>query len=293
MKRWKVPSIGVLVAAIWLIGVAILALFADYIPFVRSYEQFVYADGRVAANYKLGPGVDAWFGTDGTGKDVFAKCIYGARVTLRIAFVATAVGMLVGGLLGMAAGFYKGWVDKVVSLVTDVLLAFPPLVLAIVIVFRFEEFKERYSFLGWISRTNQVTAVLSILAIAPLARIVRGQTMAISEREYVMAARSVGAKTGRIIFREILPNLIPTMVTVAFTGVAILIVAEGGLAFLGLSVEIPTPTWGRMIADNRQRIDDAWWATLFPSFMLFFTVLAVNVIGDRIARRFDIREAAI
>ena len=121
----------------------------------------------------------------------------------------------------------------------------------------------------------------------------RAQTLSLSQREYVLAARSLGAKTPRVLFREILPNVVPALVSVAFTGVAILLGAEAGLAFLGYSVEPPQASWGLMVAENREFIDAAWWATLFPCLMLFLTVLAFNLIGDRVARKFDIREAAL
>jgi peptide/nickel transport system permease protein len=134
---------------------------------------------------------------------------------------------------------------------------------------------------------------LGLLAVAPLARIVRAQTMSLREREFVLAARSLGAKPGRVILREILPNLIPAILTVAFTGLSIIIAAEGALAFLGLGVEIGTPTWGKLINDNRNQIDVAWWATFFPCLMLFLTVVSFNVIGDRLSRRFDIRQAGV
>jgi peptide/nickel transport system permease protein len=181
----------------------------------------------------------------------------------------------------------------VISFVTEILLALPALIIAIVLVFRFDDLKSQYSWLSWMTRIWQITAVLSLLAIAPLARIVRAQTLSLSERDFVLAARSVGAKGSRVIVREILPNLVPTMIAVAFTGLGILIAAEGALAFLGYSVETPTPTWGKMISVSYNRIDDAWWASLLPALLLFLTVLSFNVIGDRVARRFDIREATL
>jgi len=117
--------------------------------------------------------------------------------------------------------------------------------------------------------------------------------LTLREREYVLAARSIGASTPRVLAREILPNLIPTMLTVAFTGLGILIAAEGALAFLGLSVEVPTPTWGKLIDQNRGAMNQGWWATLFPCLMLFSTVLSFNLIGDWLSRQFDIRKASI
>jgi peptide/nickel transport system permease protein len=147
--------------------------------------------------------------------------------------------------------------------------------------------------LHWLERRWQITLTLGILAIAPLARIVRAQTLTLREREYVLAARSLGATTTRVLLKEILPNLIPTMLTVAFTGLGILIAAEGALAFLGLSVEAPTPTWGKLIDQNRTAMSTGWWATVFPCLMLFFTVLSFNLIGEWMSKRFDIRGASI
>ena len=146
---------------------------------------------------------------------------------------------------------------------------------------------------GWLNNTWAIMFVFAVLAIAPVSRIVRAQTLSLSQREYVLAARSLGAKTPRILFREILPNVVPALVSVLFTGVALVLGAEAGLAFLGYSVEPPQASWGLMVAENREYIDSAWWATLFPCLMLFLTVLAFNLIGDRVARRFDIREAVI
>jgi peptide/nickel transport system permease protein len=147
--------------------------------------------------------------------------------------------------------------------------------------------------LAWLTRRWQITLTLGILAIAPLARIVRAQTLSLREREFVLAARSIGASTPRVIGREILPNLIPTMLTVSFTGLGILVAAEGALAFLGLSVETPTPTWGKLIDQNRNDMDIGWWATVFPCLMLFLTVLSINVVGEWLSKRFDIRKGVV
>lgn len=214
----------------------------------------------------------------------------GAQISLRVAVASIIVGIVVGGALGLIAGYVKGRTDASINVLFDVLLSFPALILAVLVVGRLDVLAADVS---WLTRTWSVTIVLSLLSIAPIARIVRAQTLSLSEREFVLAARSLGAGRMRILFKEILPNLVPAMVSVAFTGVAVLMVAEGGLAFLGYSVESPSSSWGKLIAENREKIDVAWWATIFPSLMLFITVLAFNVIGDRFARRFDIREAAL
>ena len=285
----KRPTVTTILASTWLIVLTILALTADYLPFIRAYNQRV----KYARNYKLGPGSDFFFGSDQLGRDIFARCIYGAQISLRVAASSIIVGLLIGGTLGLAAGYLKGWVDRAVSIVVDILLAFPALIISILIVGRFDVLSATNDSLSWLTRTWSITFVLSLLSIAPIARIVRAQTLSLSQREFVLAARSLGAKSGRVIFREIVPNLIPAMTSVVFTGIAILLVSEGGLAFLGYSVKPPSPSWGLLVSENREKLDDAWWATIFPCIMLFVTVLSFNMIGDRVARKFDIREAAL
>ncbi|MEY4176249.1 MAG: hypothetical protein RI900_3414 [Actinomycetota bacterium] len=289
-RRRRIPKAGVLIGAAWLIALVFLAAAADFLPFIRGVDTKVRVNGKLMSNYKLGPGSIAWWGTDGNGFDVFARCIYYARNSLFIGLASTAIGLVVGGAMGMLAGYFRGWVDRVISVIVDCLLAIPALVLAIMLVRRLDDIKIDYTWLGWMTRKWQIILTLSILAVAPLARIVRAQTMALREREFVLAARSLGSGNLRIIFREILPNLVPAMVTVAATGLGILIAAEGALAFLGLGLEA---SWGFMINGNRARLEKAWWATIFPCIMLFMTVLSFNLLGDRLARRFDVREAAV
>jgi peptide/nickel transport system permease protein len=286
-------SPGACLGMAWLLALLFLAVFADQLPFIYGYDQTVRVNGEAASRYALGPGWTAWFGTDQLGKDVFSKCIYGARTSLFVGIVATLIGLVFGGLIGIVAGYRRGATDRVAGIVTDALLSIPAIVLAIVMITKLNVFKEDQRWLDWLDRRWQITLTLGIVAIAPLARIVRAQTLSLREREFVLSARSIGARTGRILGREILPNLVPTMLTVALTGLGILIAAEGGLAFLGLSVETPTPTWGKLIDLNRDRISDGWWATVFPCLMLTLTVISFNLIGDWFARRFDIREATI
>jgi peptide/nickel transport system permease protein len=282
-------SWGLWLGVAWLSVLTFLAVFADWLPFIRSTSRV-----RGAGNFAFGPGAEFWFGSDQLGRDVFARCIYGAQISLRIAVFSILTALVLGGGLGLAAGYFRGWVDRVVSIIIDVLLAFPALLIALLVVQRTDALSTSYpGAFGWLSRTWSITFVLALLAVAPLARIVRAQTMSLREREFVLAARSVGASSRRIIFREILPNLVPVMVSVLFIGVAVLLVAEGALAFLGYSVKSPTPTWGLLVAESRQRIADAWWATIMPCLMMFMTVLSFNLIGDRLARRFDIREATL
>jgi peptide/nickel transport system permease protein len=262
-------------ASIWIVALAIVSFFADYMPFVQSYSAID------ATALKQPPSLDHWFGTDNIGRDIFSRAIYGARISLTIAAVSIVVGLTIGAFLGLLAGFYRKGVDPVISTVMDVFLAFPALILALAIV----------TFRGQ-SEANVILA-LSILSIPPLTRIVRASTLVYANREFVLAARSLGAKTRRVLFREILPNVVPGMLSFALTGLAVLIIAEGALAFLGVSVPPPIPTWGKMIQEGRTDLDTAWWISLMPAAMMFVTILAFNTLGDVLAKRFDIRESLL
>ncbi len=292
-SRRKIPF-GLAFGVTWLVLLLFLTLFADYLPFIRLPDRGLEGAG----NYAYGPGADFWFGSDRNGRDVFARCIYGARITLLISVSSIVVGLIWGTAVGMVSGYRRGWTDRSLSVFVDALLAIPGLVFAAMIVGRARALRQSEIEVlgigfGWVSNTWAIMFVFAVLTIAPVSRIVRAQTLSLSQREYVLAARSLGAKTPRILFREILPNIVPALVSVLFTGVAIVLSAEAGLAFLGYSVEPPEASWGLMVSENREFISRAWWATLFPCLMLFLTVLALNLIGDRIARRFDIREAVI
>lgn len=290
-KVRRTPQFGWIFGVTWLVALTVCAFAANYLPFIRTYDAKIKVGG-VSKKYGLGPGWTAWFGTDNSSHDVFARCIYGARQTLMIGVGATIIGLTVGGLLGVLAGYYRGWVDRVVSIIVDCLLALPPLLLALLLIQRSDQIKQSITAIAWLTRTDEIMITLGILSIAPFARIVRAQTLALRERDFVLAARSLGAKSRRVIWREIMPNLVPAMVTVAVTGLGILIAAEGTLAFLGLGVERPQ-TWGKMIDASRDDLNKAWWAAIFPCLFLFLTVLSFNFIGDRLARKFDIRQAAV
>lgn len=292
-RQRRLPPLGALFGITFLSLLAIVAVLGDRLWFVRSFDEKVALDGGIANRYALGPGRTAFFGTDALGADVFAKCVYGARLTLVVGVLATTIGLLLGGFVGIVAGYRRGLTDRFVGVATDSLLSIPAIVLAIVMIAKLDVIKQDQRWLDWLDRRWQITFTLGLVAIAPLARIVRAQTLTLRERQYVLAARSLGATTRRVLGREILPNLVPTMLTVAFTGLGILIAAEGALAFLGLSIEAPTPTWGKLIDQNRNSMSQGWWATVFPCLMLFLTVLSFNLIGDWLSRRFDIRRAAI
>jgi peptide/nickel transport system permease protein len=263
----------------WIVLIVALALFAKHLPLKDPTKNFT---GKGNAGPKKGPSAEHWFGTDKDARDVFSRTIYGARISLTVGFVAIALGMVVGGTLGILAGFFRGWWDRIVSFVFLVLLSFPALVLAIMLTALIDR------------NLRTVSMVLGVLAIAPVGRLARATTMQFSDREFVMAARSLGAKNSRIIIRELLPNVVIPMSALALLGMAVAIVAEGGLAFLGLSVAKGI-TWGGLIqlgSDSRS-LENSPWIALFPILVLFITVLALNFAGDRLRNYFDVKDLAL
>jgi len=217
-----------------------------------------------------------------------AAVVVAAIIAAGVIVSVVVLGFFSGGIVGMVAGFFRGRVDRVISAVIDVLLAFPALVLALAMIAIFASD-------GSTVRPNMPVVIgsLSILSIAPLARITRGITLAFAEREFVTAARTLGASNARILRREILPNVIPPMAVFSLTVIAVVIVAEGALAFLGLSVGAPSPTWGKLINVGRPELETAPHITFFPAAVMFLTILALNYIGDILQSKFTVREGAL
>jgi ABC-type dipeptide/oligopeptide/nickel transport system permease subunit len=226
-----------------------------------------------------GPDGAHLFGVDQLGRDVFSRVIYGTRVSLLVAFVATGIAVAVGVVMGMAAGYYRGWVDTVLSRAMDVLLAFPILLLGIGLA---SACALGNGCLGGLIRPG-LTTVIFVIALAAwpyIARIIRGQVLSLREKEFVEAARSLGASDTRIIFREILPNLVAPIIVYTTLIIPTNILFEAALSFLGVGVQPPTASWGQMIADATGIFDTAWWYMVFPGVALLVTVLAFNLVGD-------------
>ena len=221
------------------------------------------------------------FGNDDRGRDVLALTVDGGRISAFIALMVTAIGIVVGGALGLLAGYLRGWVDTVVQIIVNTTLSVPALLLVIFIV---------------VVRGQNIYNVIfavSLLAIPALARIVRASTLQVADREFVKAAEVLGVKKFSILFRDVLPNVMPTMVSFAFLTTGIILVAEGGLAFLNLSVESPNITWGRIISDGRSKFRESPHVVLAPAMILFLTVLSLNLVGDKLLKRYDIREGGL
>lgn len=225
--------------------------------------------------------VGGLMGNTSLGQDVFSQIVEGGRISIFVAIMVTAIGIGLGGAMGLLAGYLKGKVDIVVQMIINVTLSVPALLLVIFIV----------TVRGQ-SLFNVILAV-SLLAIPALARIVRASTLQVADREFVKAAEVLGVKKMSILVREVLPNVMPTLVSFAFLTTGIILVVESSLSFLGLSVESPTITWGSIIAGGRPKFQDAPHVVFAPAIILFLTVLALNLAGDRLLKRFDIRETSL
>jgi peptide/nickel transport system permease protein len=224
-----------------------------------------------------GPSADHWFGVDERGRDVFSRVLYGARISLEVAFIATFLIVLIGVTMGLLAGYYRGWADTALSRVMDLFLAFPVLVLAVGLGVACAD----GCLGGAIQPGLPVVIFVIVLTTWPyMARIVRGQVLSLREREFVEASRSLGARDRRIIFREILPNLIAPIIVYATVLIPQNIIYEAALSFLGVGVDPSKPSWGAMISDATSIFQDAWWFMLFPGLALLITVLAFNIVGD-------------
>jgi peptide/nickel transport system permease protein len=226
-----------------------------------------------------GPSAEHWFGVDNLGRDVFSRTLYGARVSLLVAALATGLATIGGVVAGLLAGYFRGWTDTVVSRSVDVLLAIPYLLLATGLA---AACSLGDGCLGGVIKpgTAVVIFVISFTSWTFIARIIRGQTLSLRETEFVEASRSLGASHGRIMFREILPNLVAPIIVFASVLVPQIILYEAALSFLGVGVQAPTASWGQMIAEATTIFNTAWWYMLFPGLALVLTVLAFNLVGD-------------
>ncbi|KAF0163419.1 MAG: binding-protein-dependent transport systems inner membrane component [Rhodocyclaceae bacterium] len=261
-------------AVAWLALVATLAVSAAWWP-LPAPDQIDWV--RLTAK----PGDGHLLGTDNLGRDIAARLLFGARVSLFVGLLAPCVGLLAGGLLGILAGFYRGTIDALIVVVIDTLLAFPRLVLLLVVAFVFG------------SSLFSLTLSLGIVIAPSVARIVRALTIRIAEREFILAARAAGASDAAIILREVLPNVLMPMLVYMLVMTGLVIVAEGSLGFLGLSVASPMPSWGGMIAEGRDVLAEHPHVSMIPATVMFLTVLAVNLIGDRMRGWLDVRESQL
>ena len=292
-RRLRTDRVALAAAAL----IVLLVLMAILAPLIvklvgarppNQQSDKYFSLGKVGVPSPTGPSSKNLFGVDPLGRDLFSRVVYGARVSLEIALAATALSVAIGLVVGLFAGYFRGWVDTVLSRLVDVLLAFPILLLGIGIA---SACSLGRGCLGGLIKPGLgvVILVISFVNWTYIARIVRGQVLSLREREFVEAARSLGASHMRIMFREILPNLVAPLIVYATLIIPQNILFEAALSFLGVGVQPPDPSWGKMIADATGVFDTAWWFMVFPGIALLVTVLAFNLVGDGLQDALDSR----
>ena len=271
-RRLREPK--VVIGGGFIVFLAILALGAPWIAPKDPLEQDILL-GATPPAWLAGAEPGHWLGTDDLGRDALSRLIYGSRIALTVAFVASTLAATVGATLGLLAGWRRGWVDATVSRLVEIWMAFPPVLLSILLV----------AVIG--SGVVSVIAAIAIIDWTRFCRVVRAETMVQANADYVTAARAIGFSQGRILAREIFPNVLPVLIALISLEMGIAVVIEAILSFVGLSVSSDTPTWGGMIAQGRQYLHQGWWILAFPLLMLLLTVLAFNQLGEGLRRALD------
>jgi len=260
-------------------GIVVLAIAAPVVAGIVGHSAVAQyrQSGLSPSGIPVAPNRTFWFGTDGLGRDVLVRVVYGARVSLLVAVTSSLLAVIAGAVIGIAAGWYGGWVDTLLSRLMDVVLSLPLLIFSLALVA--------------VAGPGLIISivVIAFFSLASVGRIVRGQTLSIRENDYVGAARLMGASHGRIMFVEILPNVAATVIVYSTLLIPSAIAFEATLSFLGLGVVPPTPSWGNMLYDSIAYYKVAWWFVAFPGAALLGTTLAFNVLGDSIRDAFDPR----
>ena len=259
-------------ALVGLIFVGFLAIVAVVGPYIAPYNPDADDFGILES-----PSLDHPMGTDSFGRDLFSRMIIGTRVSFSVGVLAAAAAMVVGGLLGLLAGYYGRWVDSVISRAVDLLWAFPVIILAVAMVAIFG------------AGFRNVVVAIAVAYLDDFARIVRAEVLSLREEDFTIAARALGAQDRRIMFRHILPNMVAPIIVQATFAVGLGILSESTLTFLGLGVNPATPTWGLALNEGRDFIREAWWISVFPGLAIVFTVLGLNLFGDGLRDALDVR----
>ncbi len=279
-------------SACWIIIVIFCGLFANFLP-LPDYASMDWENQRVRPGTRIikfipqdnGEQIQEetihLLGSDTLGRDIFSRLVFGTRISLTIGFLVPIVGLLLGGFLGVIAGFYQGKLETVIMASMDIILAFPGIVLMLAITF----------YLG--PGLNNLVIALGLLVMPAFCRVARANTLKFSQCEFIEAAKMLGHNNAKIIGFEILPNILTPMIAYALIIVAYMIIAEGVLSFLGLSVPPPTPSWGGMIAEGKAVLEEAPFIALFPSLIMFLTVLSFNLMGDHLRNLINTKESQL
>jgi peptide/nickel transport system permease protein len=258
----------------WVVFVFAVAIFADLLPLPSPTDM-----DMLEKRAPFSP--SHWLGTDGLGRDELSRVIHGARISLVVGIFAPIIGLVLGGALGMLAGYFRGRFESLVVGSMDVLLAFPPLILALAVT----------AYLG--QSVFYLTCILGVLSVPAFMRVARAATLTLARREFVIAAQALGATHARILLRELLPNVMLPLFAFFLLAVAVIIVAEGALSFLGLGVPPPISSWGSMIGEGRQSLEVAPRLAFIPAIAMFLTVLSFNLVGDTLRALTDPRQGAL
>uniref|UniRef100_C6E5N8 Binding-protein-dependent transport systems inner membrane component n=1 Tax=Geobacter sp. (strain M21) TaxID=443144 RepID=C6E5N8_GEOSM len=259
-----------------LAGLAVIALLF-LLSFAASFITPYDPDAIDAWHVLLPPSAEHWFGTDELGRDVLTRVIFGARVSLKVGFVAVGIAVAVGTVVGLVAGFYGGWVDSVLMRMVDIMLCFPTFFLILAVIAMLEP------------SIWYIMVIIGLTGWMGVARLVRAEVLSLKSRDFISAARVLGASDRRIIFRHILPNALSPVLVSATLGVAGAILTESALSFLGIGVQPPTPSWGNILTSGKDYIEFAWWLSLFPGVAILVTVLSYNLVGEGIRDALDPR----
>jgi peptide/nickel transport system permease protein len=279
-RRFRKDKVA-LVALAFIVALIVAAVLAGPITKLLGAPDPKVQDTKTLDDFGLptGPSSDHLFGVDPLGRDVFSRVLYGAQVSLIVAFVGTGLSVFLGTILGIISGFYRGWIDTIVARSLDVMLAFPVLLLGLGLATACSG--QNGCVGGLVQPGLSVVIFIIVLANTPyVARIIRGQVLSLREKEFVEASRSLGASNRRIMFRDILPNLVAPIIVYATLFIPANILLEAALSFLGVGVQPPKPSWGAMLSDAVSNFDTAWWFMFFPGMALLLTVLAFNLVGD-------------
>ena len=271
--RHRMALAGLVIFTVILILVAGAPLFSGGDPFAQDLKNRFQPISS-----------DHWMGTDDLGRDMWTRVLYGGRISLSVGLLAMLVSIVVGSLVGLISGFYGGWADSILSRITEIFLSIPRLfvLIALGMLLRTAEipFLKAGSF-------TPIALVIGALSWMSVARLVRGATLELRQREFIVAARCIGAKGNRIMLRHILPNVFSPIIVSATLGLAGAIISESGLSYLGFGVQLPTPTWGNMLSNTQNQITTAPWTVIFPGMSIFIAVIAINYIGDGLRDALD------
>jgi peptide/nickel transport system permease protein len=274
VSPWKEAWLSFTKNRIALVGLGIVIFFIMIAILAPVIAPYSFKDQNLVERFQA-PSSEHWFGTDDFGRDIFSRIVYGARISLWVGFFSVLGSVVFGTLLGIVAGYYGRWVDAIISRIFDIMLAFPSILLAIAVV----------AILGP-SLQNALIAI-AVINIPNFGRLVRSRVLSVKQEEYIMAARAVGMKDTRILFRHILPNSISPVIVQATLAIATAIIEAAALGFLGMGAQAPTPEWGKMLADSKNYIMQAPWTLFFPGMAIMLTVLGFNLMGDGLRDALD------